>query len=270
MPSSWVRNTFRVSSAFTLFAWVTGRAGLAGLTPKQREAYQSRAWTALEWGRAWFWLPDLPHPFALLDVETVGLPAGWIVLKPWDWQSYREHYGGTWRLSGAIANTSAREGGAQAGRAVQLPRLIAGIEDYVSASGSPGKHDRRARLLIPESKGGPGPVVAVTYRELMARAGWAFNFDNPAEANKAAKVWSRLAERLEANGYVLASEGGEAAARDTIEIVRIAAGQPGPNPARVYLRASKRFVEAVRKAGVAKGGGLEGTPLRFLLPSSQG
>ena len=252
-----------------LAAWLTGRAGLAGLTPRQREAVQLRAWAGLNTARAWFWLPDSPHPLALLDVDTVGLPRGEAVLKPWDWQSYREHYGGNWRLSGAIANTSAREGGPQAGRAVQLPRLIAGIEDYISASG-PIFKGGPARLLIPECKGGPGLVVAVTYRELMARAGWAFDFDNPAEANKAAKVWWRLAERLEANGYVLASEGGEAAAGDTIEILRIEAGRPGPNPARVHLRASARFVEAVRKAGAAKGGGLVGTPLRRLLQPSQG
>ena len=69
---------------------------------------------------------------------------------------------------------------------------------------------------------------------------------------------------------MLASEGGEAAAGDTIEILRIEAGRPGPNPARVHLRASARFVEAVRKAGAAKGGGLVGTPLRRLLQPSQG
>lgn len=261
-------------------AWLTGRANTKGMTPAQIEALVARAWAALDAARAWFWLPS-GNPLALLDVDIVGLPEGELIIKPWNWADYQ----GQWRLSGAVANLRLRQGlGNGRGRPVQLPRLLAGMEDFIYASGSPGDADRRPRLLIPESKGGPGPMVTVGYPVLLTRSGWVFDWKNRADIQKAAHIWRRLIETLVGSKYCAPTLRGEAEAGDTVELINVTAGQAG-QPGKVTFRASARYVAALAQVTErqrrSRGGskrkgkyhtakrrddGLDRTPLATLMP----
>ena len=140
-----------------------------------------------------------------------------------------------YRLTGILTNQTNRQD-----KSGSFGRLIAGCEDFIAAAGSPAK-DRRSRLLIPQKKGGPGPTSEfIPYPHLLARCGFHFDLSDRRSLNATAQLWKRLAAELETREYLLPRLSAEAGAGDTVEIVDIITGKPGPghNFGGVRIRAS--------------------------------
>ena len=240
----------------TIAAWLAGKTSTEGMRPDRLQPLRERAWAALSYSRTWFRLPS-GHYTALLDVNTVNMPQGVVRLTSWDWSKAK---GLGWRLTGAVANVNARSTGPQG--CGTFARIVAGIEDYINASGPVGQGGI-PELLVAQGKGGPGPVRFIPYPEIMARAGFVWD-DSSTSAMK--KLWLDTCNRFEAKGYELPkSQNGipilnaEAQVGDTIEIVEVVKGnRRGPGGVRV--RASARFIEGRIRA--SRKGGFTPTPLR--------
>ena len=256
----------------TVGAWLTGRYSTNGIKTSERQDLERRAWDTLSWARQWIILPS-GHRYALLDVGTIGFPEGVVQLVPFGWAAAKgpNPRGVHWRLTGAISHAHIRAAGDEQHRGDSLARFIAAAEDFLSASGSGGGSDRRARLLIPEKPGGPGPTTSVPYLDLLARGGWVWDGTDHKQANNLRNIWQRIAAALDDRGYRTPMSGsGETHAGDTVEVVDIVPGK-GRRPGRVVFRASARFVEAQAKVsspGRRRDDGLEHTPLLRLLRGS--
>ena len=233
-----------VLHADRLGAMMTGRFNPTGTTPEQRRRWRERAWDSIHWVTMWIRTP-VGHWRPLLEIETGGLPDGGLRIWPYQWTKNKGY-----RLTGILTNQANRQD-----KSGSFSRLIAGCEDIIAAAGSPAG-DRRSRLLIPEKRGGPGPVSEfIPYPQLLARSGFYFDLSDRRSLNATAQLWKRLAAELETRKYVLPRFSAEAEAGDTVEIVEIVTGKPGPgqNFGGVRVRASGRFIEAQTQVNNLRG-----------------
>ena len=224
-----------------LGAMCAGYLTADGIPEKRRAGYRERAYTALNWAQCTIELPN-GHRWALSRVEIPGagseLDIGWVRLYPIRWPRHGEP-GRGYRLTGALTNQLSRRD-----KSGSLGRVIAGLEDYIAASGSLGSRDRRSQLLIPEKKGGAGPISDfIPYPVLLSRSGFSFDMTDPQSSAAIRQLWKRIADRIETNGYLLPRLSVEAEAGDTIEIVDIVKGT-GRQSGGIRVRASARFIEA--------------------------
>ena len=261
----------------TYGAWLTGRYTTKGIKGAEREQLRHRAFRALDWARGWV-MTKKGHPLALLDVNTVGLQQGQVELRPWGWGLALGTTTVGWRLTGAVANAAIRAAAATDGRSGNpahsrasgygtFGRIVAAVEDYIGASGPVSRSDSRDRLLVPDNKGGPGPVDFISSYEVMARAGLVWDPTDQKQRDKMRQLWSSLVERFDHGGYMLGKVPlAEAPAGDTIEILEVVKGN-GKKRGGIHFRASARFVEAYAKTTAGKKGdnGLDHTPLPQLL-----
>lgn len=227
-----------------LGAMMTGRFNPTGISPDQRKRWRERAWDSIHWVSMWLRTPT-GHWRALLEIETGGLPDGGLRIWPYRWTESKGY-----RLTGVLTNQSNRQD-----KSGSFGRLIAGCEDFIAAVGSPAK-DRRSRLLIPQKKGGPGPTSEfIPYPHLLARSGFHFDLSDRRSLNATAQLWKRLAAELETREYLLPRLSAEAGAGDTVEIIDIITGKPGPghNFGGVRIRASARFIEAQTQVNNLRG-----------------
>ena len=179
-------------------------------------------------------------------------------LRPWGWALALGTTSVGWRLTGAVANAATRAAAATDGRGGNpahsrasgygtFGRIVAAVEDYIGASGSVSGTDSRDRLLVPDNKGGPGPVDFIGSYELMARAGLVWDRTDQKERDKMRQLWRSLVERFDHGGYMLGTGPlAEAPAGDTIEILEVVKGN-GRKHGGILVRASARFVEAYGK-----------------------
>ena len=261
----------------TYGAWLTGRYTTKGIKGAEREQLRHRAFQALDWARGWV-MTKKGYPLALLDVNTVGLLQGQVELRPWGWARALGTTSVGWRLTGAVANAATRAAAATDGRGGNpahsrasgygtFGRIVAAVEDYIGASGRVSRTDSRDRLLVPDHKGGPGPVDFIGSYELMARAGLVWDRTDQKERDKMRQLWRSLVERFDHGGYMLGTGPlAETLAGDTIEILEVVKGD-GRKHGGIRVRASARFVAAYEKTkGGGKGGnGLDYTPLPQLI-----
>lgn len=227
-----------------LGAMMTGRFNPTGINPDQRKRWRERAWDSIHWVSMWLRTPT-GHWRPILEIETGGLPDGGLRIWPYRWTESKGY-----RLTGVLTNQANRQD-----KSGSFGRLIAGCEDFIAAAGSPAR-DRRSRLLIPEKKGGPGPASEfIPYPQLLARSGFHFDLTDRRSLNATAQLWKRLAAELETREYLLPRLSAEAGAGDTIEIVEIITGKPGPghNFGGVRIRASGRFIEAQTQVNNLRG-----------------
>ena len=199
------------------------------------------------------WLP-------LAILEPV-LEKRWLLdMKRPEWMNYRR---------GGERYTLTAEGG-RAGKARVLAgesgaagRLITGIEYRLAArwDGKPGI----APDLRPETKGGPGHPVFLPWRGAMALMGDCWDWKDQKADRAARNRWWRMVGSLLKTGYKIATFRGEAKAGDSVEIVEVVRGSRA-RTAGLRVRASARFVEAARLAGLSDGRGFETVRLTDWLP----
>lgn len=227
-----------------LAAMMAGHFNPAGISPEQRRRWRERIWASIHWVSMWLRTPT-GHWRPMLEIETGGLPDGGLQIWPYRWTESKGY-----RLTGVLTNQANRQD-----KSGSFGRLIAGCEDFITAAGSPAG-DRRSRLLIPDRKGGPGPTSEfIPYPHLLARSGFHFDLSDRRSLNATAQLWKRLTAELEARGYLLPRLSAEAGAGDTVEIVEIVTGKPGPghNFGGVRIRASGRLVEAQTQINTLRG-----------------
>lgn len=242
-----------------LGAWLQGTWEPNDLSPEAVIRLRDRAGAAIGFLRNLIRLPDGTR-IPLAHIDSGGLPEGTWRIHPYRVGELTSQ--SAYRLTGTLTTPARRHG-----KSAALARVVAAMEDTLSYSGWPGGAERRPHLLIPENdrKTGPGPIVTVTYIELLARAGYVFDLRNPDDYNRIKTLWNAVKRRLRAAGYMLEEGQTQAIAGDTVEIVRFTTGYKGQY-STVTFRASDRFTEAQRQVSNArKGKKLEIVPLPALL-----
>ena len=199
------------------------------------------------------WLP-------LAILEPVPEKRWLLDMRRPEWMKYRR---------GGDRYTLTAEGG-RAGKARVLAgesgaagRLITGIE-YRLAARWDGKSGI-APDLRPETKGGPGYPVFLPWRDAMAFMGDRWDWKDPKADHAARKRWQRMVEALLKANYRIKTFRGQAEAGDSVEIVEVVRGSRA-RPAGLRVRASARFVEAARLAGLRDGRGFQTVRLTDWLP----
>ena len=195
----------------------------------------------------------------LAKVEGLPNKRGVFMGRP-EWMNYR---------SGGERYTLTAEGGragmarVMAGESGAAGRLITGIEYRLAArfDGKPGI----APDLRPGTKGGAGLPVFLPWRDAMALMGESWDRTDPKADHAARNRWQRMVGSLLKTGYKIATFRGEAEAGDSVEIVEVVRGSRA-RPAGLRVRASARFVEAARLAGLSDGRGFETVRLTDWLP----
>ena len=230
-------------------AMMASHFSASGATPKQKKSWRDRAWPAIAWSSMDIKLPS-GHWMPIVRVDRGGdLPEGVIRIWPYEWPE------GTtkgFRLTGALTGQITRYD-----RKGSFPRLIAGIEDYIGSSN---------HLRQPVRPGGPGQTSEfLSYPALFARAGFHFDLTDKKDYNATASLWSRLQNKIEENGYRLASLRAEAEAGDTVEVVDIVKGQPkSGGMGGLIVRASARYIEAHERFKRKRSKALDAVPLSTL------
>ena len=193
--------------------------------------------------------------------KVEGLPnkRGVIMGRP-EWMNYR---------NGGLRYTLTAEGGragkarVQAGESGAAGRLITGIEYRLAA-----RFDGRSGTapdLRPATKGGPGPMVLLSWRDAMGLMAESWDRADPKADHAARKRWSRMVNSLLKAGYKIATFRGEAETGDSVEIVDVMRGSRAGS-AGLRVRASARFVEAARLSCLKDGKGFETVRLTDWLP----
>lgn len=196
------------------------------------------------------WLP-LAEVTALVQT-TVIAPPEWM-------RGQRLSEGGGWTLTadGSRASRARRIAAADASIA---GRLVTAMEYWLAARWD-GRKGIAASLRPATGKAGPGPVLALAWRELLRLAGFTWDPADPA-ADKAMQMrYRRAVERMRRAGYIVPGTPlAEAAAGDAVEIVGIQRATRS-RLAGLRIRASARFVEAARLSVQRQGRGFETVPL---------
>ena len=185
---------------------------------------------------------------AVVDVESTGIAH----VAPPAW--WREKEGPLkWRLAGGLFRPMLMGGKAGRGTAAgywgALARTIASIEAVLSygPTAGAGKDGRISDYLRPETgKRGPGPWLFVEWHKVLSLSGEHVTAAASGKDSRETKRWQRRRDALESAGYVPPNGRGEAEAGDTIEVRPQRGGRTGK--AGLWVRASERFVEAVRKS----------------------
>ena len=159
--------------------------------------------------------------------------------------------GQAWRWSGTLWRPpliGTSQSGGSAGFWSGVDRTLNGLEALLAWSSTPGR-GKGARIpdaLQPERRDGAGPgrPIWVPWRDLLTLAGEPVAQDEDPKGT-AGRRYRRRLEALEDRGYCteIAST---AHAGDTVEILKNRSGWH-PNGAGIWIRASDRFVEAVRR-----------------------
>lgn len=200
-------------------------------------------------------------------------PDGRTVIGPPTWWKGR---GDRWRLTGSLyrrARTSTPSGRGRTTSPREFvdwgatSRFLSGAEAALSFSRTPGagRSKRTPNLLRPASGAtGAGEPVFIPRADVLRLAGEHLPAD--AEDSPAARRrYERRIAALEAAGYFVPRRPTHAApAGDSIEIVK-RTGSKTAAPG-IWIRASARFVEAQKLAGLARGRGFDRRPLSALLP----
>lgn len=182
---------------------------------------------------------------AMVDVESDGVVH--IAAPAW-WKGNDK-----WRLAGGLFRPLLLGGksvrGTKQGYWGGLARTIASIEAVLSYGPSAGRGQEGRipdRLRCETGKTGPGPVVFISWLDVLRLAGE--HVDSKADSDSAeAKRWQRRRDALKDAGYVVPRRCASASAGDTVEVVEIVRGSR-TRPAGLLVRASERFVQATRKA----------------------
>ena len=178
----------------------------------------------------------------------------YVSIGPPVWIRNWQRNGGKWTLTA--------EGGVSgkarivAGEYGVTGRLITGIE-YRLAAGYDGKPGV-APDLRPVSKGGPGPIVYLSWRNVLYYMGEVWNEEDKKEDHAASARFRQRVELLLKAGYHITVPGiqKEAEAGDSVEIIEIVRGSKSKT-AGLRVRATRRFVEAARLANRKDGRGFE-------------
>lgn len=214
--------------AFDLDGWARLLRGYGG---RVQASARSRAQRALTTGAVIVWQDNLPYQMIRAITEDNGMiaihpsaDAGW-------WRGGRG-FGDAWRLSGGLWRrhwAGAKQGGHR--------RMAEGIEAALAWT-PPGARSRISMALQPSSKqpgSHPGTEYYIGWQRAMYLSGEPYPAAN--DANTARTCRNRFDDFVDA-GYK--AEGSAAApAGDTWEITRRLKGG-------IYVRASARYVEAVR------------------------
>ena len=181
---------------------------------------------------------------AVVDVEDSGIVH--IAAPAW-WRGKDR-----WRLAGGLFRpvlTGAEvERGTTSGYWGGLARTIASFEALLAygPTAGRGKDGRIPDLLRPEfGKSGPGPWQRVPWRDVLRFSGEHMRED-AGRGSREEKRWQRRRDAFESSGYVPTTDRGEATAGDTIEVRPVRGSRT--SEAGLMIRASTRFVEAVRKS----------------------
>ena len=130
-------------------------------------------------------------------------------------------------------------------------RVIAGVEYYLArGKAMRGGHFKRVSQELTPANGNTGPGVwqELTWQELMMTAGDVWDLNDKTATAKAYKRFEKVRAMLKQAGYGTPSLGRKGApAGDTVEFF-FRAGNPRRGRAKIYTRASDRFVAAARKA----------------------
>jgi len=161
--------------------------------------------------------------------------------------------GSAWRLSGGlwrppVMDRNPPEQGTATGYWGTLNRTLAGFEARLwwSPSAGRGRTGRIPDTLRPARKGGPGQQVWVPWFDVLTLSGEHVPWP-PKPQSAAARRWLARRDALVKAEYLTPPSGAPAPAGDTVEIVKVVDGR-GRNTAGLWIRASARFVEAVRLA----------------------
>ena len=208
-------------------------------------------------GVMWF---DMAHVEARMLVD-----GSWsVIIGPPAWRNdlMRSKIGGRWTLTAdggrmARARIAASADGSPAGR------IVTGIEHRLAARFD-GKPGIAPDLRPARGKTGSGPVVFLSWRDVLYMAGFAWDRADKRADRATHRVWQRAREKLKATGYLLANPSDEAKAGDSVEIVGFVRAGRG-REAGVGIRASARFVEAARLANRRDGRGFSTVALAEFL-----
>ena len=200
-------------------------------------AYALRAMALWDPGGSWRWA----------NLATVEANGERVVIGPPEWR--REAREARYTLTGE--GGQAARARIVAGKQGNAGRMVTGLEYRIAAEFDP--QAETSRLLLPAAgKTGPGEAVFVPWREALWLMG--DEWEAGEKADKVARErFNRAFSKLDDAGY-LVSKRGEAAAGDSVEIVRRVRGSRA-RKAGLMVRSSARFVEAARLARLRDGKG---------------
>ena len=229
--------------------------GARFLTGKYTEAAKRRWWAAVEALRYMvIRVNSRTGEFRDLAMASIKDDGTAVVAPPLWWRGHN-----AWRLTGGLfrpilVESDETKRGYNMGYWGGLNRTIAGIEAALSwgRTAGRGRDGRIPDLLRPANgRSGPGPELRIPAHQVLILAGEYVQLTGKGKFRRGSreqKRWLRRQAALEQAGYVVPSRNKTAWAGDTIEVVRIVDGRGSKEGSGLVVRASARFVEAVKKA----------------------